>query len=137
MKSHQQKKNYINFSLSNNKNLINSAISVGLGGLGVSLSKMAIASQYGLKLNLETVGKKNKSIKFSNLIFSESQSRIIVTVSLKNRKKFEDSFSSNQLFLIGKVIKEKKIVFNFFNNKKFEAKIENLSNYYKRDLFKK
>ena len=47
------KKNYNNFSKANQDKLITSAISVGLGGLAISLAKMAIASQKGLKVNFK------------------------------------------------------------------------------------
>ena len=82
------KQNYNNFTKANQKNLINSAISVGLGGAAVALAKMAIASQMGLKVNLRNIIKTNTNIKNSHILFSESQSRIITTISPSKRKNF-------------------------------------------------
>ena len=51
------KRNYNNFIKANKKQLINSAISIGLGGAAVSLAKMSIASQMGLKIDLSNIQK--------------------------------------------------------------------------------
>ena len=82
-----------NFStFEHGKKLINSAISIGIGGVAVSLAKMSIASQMGLKVNLSNIQKTSINIKNTHILFSESQSRIITTVSSSNRKKFETCF---------------------------------------------
>ena len=108
------KRNYNNFIKANKKQLINSAISIGLGGAAVSLAKMSIASQMGLKIDLSNIQKTNRKIKSTHILFSESQSRIITTISPSNRKEFETYFEKTQLSFIGKVIKSKKITFNDF-----------------------
>jgi len=129
------KQNYNNFIKANRKNLINSAISVGLGGLAVSLAKMAIASQMGLKMNLDNILKNNTNIKNRHILFSESQSRIIITINPSRRKKFENCFEKNQISLIGKVIKSKKIIFKMQKKEKFKININSLEEKYKKDLF--
>ena len=129
------KKNYINFIKANQKKLIKSAISVGIGGLAVALSKMAIASQKGLKLNLAYTNKIEDQIDNNHILFSESQSRIIVTVKPSNKDKFEKYFKKNQLSLIGKIIKSKKILFKMKNNDRFEIDINSLNKSYKKELY--
>ena len=129
------KQNYNNFTKANQKNLINSAISVGLGGIAVALAKMAIASQMGLKVNLRNIIKTNTNIKNTHILFSESQSRIIATVSPSNRKKFEACFEKTQLSFIGKVIKSKKIICKMLRKEKFEININSLEDNYKKNLF--
>ena len=129
------KVNYNNFSRANQNKLITSAISVGIGGLGIVLSKMAIASQKGLKVNLSNINTINKEIDNNRILFSESQSRIVVTVNPSNKIKFESYFKKNQLSLIGKIIKSKKIVCMMRNKDEFEVDVSSLNNKYKQDLF--
>ena len=111
--------------------MIISAISVGLGGLGVALAKMAIASQKGLKINLTNIS----GVTNNHILFSETQSRIIATIKPSKRQKFEKYFNKEHLLLIGKVIKNKKIFFKMNNKEDFEVDVNSLSNQYKRGLF--
>ena len=132
------KENYNNFIKANRDKLISSAISVGMGGLAVALSKMSIASQKGLKINFSNINTINNNETDDNhILFSESQSRIVVTVNSSKKNKFESYFKKNQLSLIGRVIKNKKIVFTTANKDRFEIGIDLLNNKYKRDLFNK
>ena len=117
------------------KKLINSAISIGLGGAAVSLAKMSIASQMGLKINLSNIQETNTKIKSTHILFSESQSRIITTISPSNRKEFETYFEKPQLSFIGKVIKSKKIICKLSRKEKFEINIKSLEDNYKKNLF--
>jgi len=129
------KENYNYFSKANQNKLITSAISVGIGGLGIALSKMAIASQKGLKVNLSNINTINKKMDNNHILFSESQSRIVVTVNPSNKNKFENYFSKNQISLVGKIIKSKKIIFIMDNKEEFEVAISSLNNKYKQNLF--
>jgi len=96
---------------------------------------MAIASQKGLKVNLCNINIANKEVDNNHILFSESQSRIVATVNPPNKIKFESYFKKNQLSLIGKIIKSKKIICTMRNKDEFEADISSLNNKYKQDLF--
>ncbi len=96
---------------------------------------MAIASQKGLKVNLSNINTIDKKIDNDHILFSESQSRIVVTVNPYNKIKFENYFKKNQLSLVGKIIKGKKIICTMHNKDEFEVRIGSLSNKYKKDLF--
>jgi hypothetical protein len=61
----------------------------------------------------------------------------VVTVNSLKKNKFESYFKKDQLTLIGRVIKNKKIVFTTANKDQFEIGIDSLNNKYKRDLFNK
>jgi len=128
------KRNYNNFSKANQERLITSAISIGLGGLSISLAKMAIASQRGLEVSLQNINTINK-INNNHALFSESQSRILVTVNPSNKKKFENCFKKKELSLIGKIIKSKKVIFKMINKEKFDVDINSLNKNYRQDLF--
>ena len=97
---------------------------------------MAIASQKGLKINLSNINKINEDIDNNHILFSETQSRIVVTVNSSNKSKFESYFKKNQLSRIGKVISNKKIICTMNNEDEFEIDISSLNNKYKKDLFK-
>ena len=129
------KENYNCFSKANQNKLITSAISVGIGGLGIALSKMAIASQKGLKVSLSNINTIDKKIDNNHILFSESQSRIVVTVNPSIKSRFENYFKKNQLSLVGKIIKSKKIICTMHNKDEFEVGISSLNNKYKQDLF--
>jgi len=129
------KQNYNNFAKVNQKKLIKSAISVGIGGLSIALSKMAISSQKGLKLNLTNINKISDKTDNDHILFSESQSRIVVTVDPLKKEKFEKHFKKNQLSLIGKIIKSKKIIFKMDNKDQFEIDINSLNKSYKKELY--
>ena len=77
----------------------------------------------------------NKITENNYIFFSESPSRIVVTVSAQNKNKFESFFKKNQLFLLGKVIDNKKIIFSMKEKKEFEVSIDSLNKKYKQDLF--
>lgn len=64
-----------------------SAMAIARGGLAVTLSKMAIGGMLGFDINLKKVkGNWNKDYE---ALFSESQGRILCTVSKKDKKAFE------------------------------------------------
>ena len=99
---------------------------------------MSIASQKGLKINFCNINTINNNETDGNhVLFSESQSRIVVTVNSSKKNKFESYFQKNELSFIGRVIKNKKIIFTMTNKNQFEIGIDLLNNEYKRDLFNK
>ncbi|MFH0820201.1 MAG: AIR synthase-related protein, partial [Candidatus Peregrinibacteria bacterium] len=87
--------------------LLASCISVNVGGLGVALAKMAIAGELGLEVDLTKVSCENVERK-DHLLFSETQSRFVMTIDPKNQKKFETHFG-NSARLIGTVTKKPRL----------------------------
>jgi phosphoribosylformylglycinamidine synthase len=78
-------------------NLVASAISVGKGGLAVSLARTAMAGNLGVDVSLG--GKIDGTIE----LFSESQGRIVVSVSPSHAKQFEKAMEGVPCNRIGKV----------------------------------
>ena len=76
-----------------------------------------------LKTNFTNINKINSQTDNNHILFSESPSRIIVTVEPSKKEKFEKHFKKNQLSLIGKVIKSKKILFKMDNKDQFKIDI--------------
>ncbi len=75
------------YSQAARQNLIASALSINLGGLGVALAKKAIAGQMGMNIDLSGF-----DLRADKLLFSESLGRILVTVTPANQKEFEKHF---------------------------------------------
>ncbi|MBI5412639.1 phosphoribosylformylglycinamidine synthase [Candidatus Peregrinibacteria bacterium] len=89
------------------KELIASCMSVNLGGLGVALAKMVIAGELGLDIDLRAVSKEGIA-RDDHLLFSETQSRFIVTINLSKKELFEVLFGRDAS-LIGTVTSEPKL----------------------------
>lgn len=89
-------------------NLITSAMPVNLGGLGVALIKKSIGGNLGINVNLNDVIT-NESLSDIEKLYSESQSRIIVTINPDKREKFEQCLNGVSFALIGNVKSNKEI----------------------------
>ncbi len=91
--------------------MLNGAMSQGLvaschdcsdGGLGVCLAEKAFSGNLGMDIDLSSVPSEGVD-RLDYLLFSESQSRFVVTVSPENRTAFEDLLSGTTFSLIGEV----------------------------------
>lgn len=90
------------------KELIASAISVHRGGLAIALAKISMAGMLGIDISLEDLP--GSVIRDEFALFSESQGRILVTVSPENQKDFEKTMDGKLFALIGKVTKDNKVI---------------------------
>ncbi|WP_410519877.1 phosphoribosylformylglycinamidine synthase subunit PurL [Candidatus Mesenet endosymbiont of Agriotes lineatus] len=94
------------------KKIVASAIAPNLGGLIVALIKSLIAGQLGAQIDLSKViskGIENENIADKVIMFSESQSRIIVTIAPENKKEFEELFIGIPCVNIGVITEEKSL----------------------------
>ncbi|KJV69115.1 phosphoribosylformylglycinamidine synthase subunit PurL [Candidatus Neoehrlichia procyonis] len=104
---------YKKFYQAINNNIIASSIALNLGGLIVGLIKSLIGGQLGAKIDLSLVPTQN--INFNNklkeriIMFSESQSRILVTINRNNKKQFEKIFQDVPHAVIGTVTSTKSL----------------------------
>jgi phosphoribosylformylglycinamidine (FGAM) synthase-like enzyme len=98
-------------------NALSSAIGNGLvrschdcsdGGLGVALAETAFAGGYGMKINLDAVPAEDLD-RDDFVLFSESQSRFVVTVSPANREAFEKVLAGNPFAAVGEVTAETRL----------------------------
>ncbi|UYF42945.1 phosphoribosylformylglycinamidine synthase subunit PurL [Aliarcobacter cryaerophilus] len=102
----------------NRAKLLKSAKDVNLGGVAISLAKMAVVGNIGVEANI--------SLNDSKDIFSESLSRAIVEVSPSNCEAFEKLASKNKVsyVAIGKTGGDKFIINDIFKE------LDNLSKVY-------
>ncbi|MCT7530158.1 phosphoribosylformylglycinamidine synthase subunit PurL [Aliarcobacter cryaerophilus] len=102
----------------NKAKLLKSAKDVNLGGVAISLAKMAVVGNIGVEANI--------SLNDSKDIFSESLSRAIIEVNPKNCEKFEKLASKNRVsyVAIGRTGGDKFIINDIFKE------LDNLSKVY-------
>jgi len=85
------------------KGLVASCHDCSDGGLGVALAETAFAGALGMEVDLRRVPSSGVN-RNDVLLFSESQSRFVVTVHPENQAAFEDCLKGNVFAEVGKVI---------------------------------
>jgi phosphoribosylformylglycinamidine synthase len=75
------------------------------GGLAVALAESSIAGMLGINIDLSLVPYKGKR-RNDYVLFSETASRFIVTISPDKKRKFEKIMAGNIIGLIGTVIND-------------------------------
>jgi phosphoribosylformylglycinamidine synthase II len=87
--------------------IIAAAHDISDGGLAVSLAEMAFAGDYGLKINLGAI-KTDGVLNDTEILYSETPSRIIIAVSPENAQEIEHIFGKDAQF-IGTSVEEKRL----------------------------
>ncbi len=88
--------------------LIRSCHDLSDGGLGVALAEKAFAGGYGIRADLDKVLAEG-DLRADKLLFSESQSRLLVTVRAENSGRFEALFAGRAAACIGEVTEEPRL----------------------------
>ena len=120
---------YQSFEKANKKKVFTSALGVDLGGIAVTLIKMSIGSNLGLNINIP----KKNNLDMNQFLFSESQSRIVVSMKKNKENIFKKIFKNTSFTKIGTCIDNKEIIFNY-SNKIYSDSIENFSKSYKSKI---
>ncbi len=79
------------------------------GGLGVALAEMAFSGGVGAEVNLAKVHYSGKLRRDDYVLFSESNSRLVVEVTVDNQKEFETMLKGTTVSLIGRVSKDSRL----------------------------
>jgi len=112
------------------KELIASSISITSGGLGIALAKACVGGMLGCNVNIKNIkGGGNASAPIDMKLFSESQGRILVSVSPKNVPAFKKIIKNIPHIKIGKVSKNEKFIISD-KSKIVESNIKNLHKIY-------
>ncbi len=122
---------YKKFKEANDEELIASSIPINQGGLGVALAKMSIAGKLGLDVSLEELNKSGVN-RNDTLLFSETQSRIIVSIAPENREKFEKIFEGINFSEIGRVTEKEFIIRGLEGEEIINIDIKELNEAYKK-----
>lgn len=78
------------------------------GGLGVALAETAFAGGFGMHIDLGKV-KCDEVLREDAVLFSESASRLLVTVRPDNKAAFEKVFAGQDVSLLGSVTEDKEL----------------------------
>ena len=109
--------------------LIASAISVEKGGLGVALAKTAMAGKLGIEISIRNIaGEENK---YNDILFSESQGRILITISPENKERFEEIMQGNVYTKIGEVKGDSLLITGASHETSIDTKVSDLLESYK------
>jgi len=111
------------------KELIASATSITSGGLAIALAKASVGGMIGCQVSLAEIPGEVSTV--NNALFSESQGRILVSVSRKNITKFEKLVNKIPSAKIGEVKKDTKFTITDPKGKKIiNTNIKKLYNLY-------
>jgi phosphoribosylformylglycinamidine synthase len=114
------------------KNLISSALSPAHGGLGITLAKKAIAGELGMEIDLSKVPAKNIN-RDDYLLFSESQSRFVITIDPKRKEEFEALFNGFAFAQIGTMTADRDFTIKGLSGKTLiQTDTETLNKYYRK-----
>jgi phosphoribosylformylglycinamidine synthase II len=103
------------------------------GGLAVSLAEMAFTGGLGLRVNLERVPI-NQEMRTDYILFSESNSRLLVEVPESKTVDFEITMMGSVYADIGSVISEKRLLVTKNNVKVLDVSLEALIDSWKTPL---
>ena len=93
---------YRTLNLAQQQGLIASCHDLSDGGLGVALAESAFAGGFGVRADLASIAA-DEGLREDKLLFSESQSRLLVSVAAQNRAAFEGLFAGQSCSLFGEV----------------------------------
>ncbi len=79
------------------------------GGLGVALAEKAFAGGFGIRADLQAV-KLDAPLREDKILFSESQSRLLLSVQPQHQAAFEALFADNDCSLLGEVTAAEQLV---------------------------
>lgn len=97
MKSYRKLKKAID------EGIVRSAHDLSDGGLGVAVSESAFSGMLGAKIDLRKVHRTQDLIRNDLIVFSESNGRILVSVSSENCEKFKEIMAGTDISEIGEV----------------------------------
>ena len=110
------------------KELLASSMSITSGGLAIALAKASVGGMLGCDISLSDLPGNTKSIEAK--LFSESQGRILVSVSPRKIKEFEKIVKNIPYTKLGKVVDNKKFIVSDDNRKIIQTNIKNLHKTY-------
>ncbi|MFH1284648.1 MAG: AIR synthase-related protein, partial [Candidatus Peregrinibacteria bacterium] len=115
------------------KRLIASALSPIQGGLGITLAKSSIAGQLGMEIDLSKIPRSDDIDREDFLLFSESQSRFVVTIDPKKKDEFETLFAGLPFAQIGTMTNDKNFTIKGFAGKEIiKTNITTLDEFYRK-----
>lgn len=113
------------------KKILLSAHDLSDGGLSVALSEAAFSGNVGCDIDLDILG---NDLTIEEKLFSESASRILVSISKENEKEFLNIMKNEKIFFLGETIESQKITFKSHGNVVFQNDLTELKSIWKNAL---
>ncbi|MBF0289197.1 MAG: hypothetical protein HQM14_15370 [SAR324 cluster bacterium] len=98
------KERYDKLSEAITSNWVRSCHDCSDGGLAVALAETAFAGGFGMMLDISAALAKNP-LRTDTFLFSESQSRFVVTIDPQHRHVFENLFAAQSCYYLGEIVK--------------------------------
>ncbi|MFA5333381.1 MAG: AIR synthase-related protein [Candidatus Nanoarchaeia archaeon] len=126
-------KTYNSLEQAINNELLVSCNPVNIGGLGVALSEASLGGKIGMNIDINGI---NSNLRDDFLLFSESQSRFVVTVNPELKEEFENTMQGIYCQQIGTVEGDSLIINNGSKNL-INMKVTEQLNAYKKTFANK
>jgi len=118
------------------KGLVSASASLGPGGLAMAATRMALAGALGVEIDLSEVIREPGSLRGDRILYSESQGRILVTVSPEREEDFLAVFQSLPCRRVGRVTENPRLRIRGTDGGPYlEAGLAGLREAYKKTLW--
>ncbi len=87
--------------------IIKSAHDLSDGGLAIAVSESAFSGSLGVEIDLDTL---DNNLSIEEKLFSETPSRILISINQKDNEKLLEIFKDEKIYLIGKTLEEQSII---------------------------
>ena len=128
------KERYSRFYNALHKGLVTACHDLSDGGLAVSLAEMSIGGNTGVDVELAAVPVCPADMSVEKILYSESQSRLLVSVPLESRQAFEEHFSNTHFACIGEVVDEQSFTLRYQGEVYLREEVEKLRNAWKETM---
>jgi len=127
------KDRYEKISQASKQGLIRSNHDCSDGGFAVAAVEKAIGGKLGLDLDL-TLANANNRLRTDRFLFSESQSRFVLTIHPDNQQRFENLMKDTGCYLIGSVTSDPTVKISFGDKITIEENLSGLEASWKKTL---
>lgn len=111
--------------------IIRSAHDLSDGGLAVAIAESAFSGALGVEIDLDILG---NNLTDEEKLFSESSSRILISVKKEDSKTLEELFEGHKIYLIGKTKKDESLIIRSNNKIILEDNLIELKKIWKNAL---
>ncbi|MBW2080092.1 MAG: phosphoribosylformylglycinamidine synthase, partial [Deltaproteobacteria bacterium] len=103
------------------------------GGLGISLAEVAFSGDLGMVIDLGAVITEDVD-RLDTLLFSESQSRFVVTIRQEHQQSFENTMGDTVCAMVGEVIEKSAFILEYSGKIVVNESLSSLKDAWKRPL---
>ncbi len=127
------KTRYQNISKATQQGFIQSNHDCSDGGLAVALAEIAFGGRLGIDIDLGYVDK-SSSLRPDLLLFSESQSRFVLTIKPEDKEQFESLMAGDIFYCLGQVTQAPSLKINIDDQVLLDENVFELCNSWKKTL---